>query len=42
MVSVALGATPLNQCPAGDAGQDGSVTVDEILVAVNRALNGCP
>ena len=26
---------------AGDANHDGQITVDEILTAVNNALNGC-
>jgi subtilase family serine protease len=40
-VNIALGATPLSQCPGLDANGDGVVTVDELLEAVSRALNGC-
>jgi nucleoid DNA-binding protein len=31
----------LSQCEAGDADRHGQITVDEILTAVNNALNGC-
>jgi hypothetical protein len=41
MVNIALGNTPLISCGAADANHDGQVTVDEILTAVNNALNGC-
>lgn len=40
-VSVALGVTAADACPAFDPSGDGQVTVDEILQAVNRALTGC-
>jgi hypothetical protein len=40
-VNIALGATPLSACPVFDPSGDGAVTVDEILQAVNNALNGC-
>jgi hypothetical protein len=39
-----MASTPFIQairCDAGDASHDGAITVDEILAAVNRALNGC-
>lgn len=41
MVNVALGNTNVASCPPGDANNDGEITVDEILQAVNNALNGC-
>ena len=41
MVSIAPGNAPLPDCEAADANHDGQVTVDEILTAVNNALNGC-
>jgi len=41
MVNIALGSAPLSACPAGDANGDGHITIDEILTAVNNALNGC-
>jgi hypothetical protein len=31
----------VSDCLAGDANVDQQVTVDEILTAVNNALNGC-
>jgi YD repeat-containing protein len=41
MVTIALGNTPVTACDAGHAIQDGQITVDEILTAVNNALNRC-
>jgi len=41
MVSIAPGNAPLLDCEAADANHDGHVTIDEILTAVNSALNGC-
>lgn len=41
MVSIALGNAEVSVCFAGDASDDGQITVDEILTAVNNALNGC-
>jgi hypothetical protein len=41
-VNIALGTSPVEQCPAFDANGDGAVTVNEILAGVNNALNGCP
>lgn len=41
MVSIALGNAPLGDCAAGNSNSDGAITVDEILAAVNHALNGC-
>jgi hypothetical protein len=31
----------MTECEVGDANGDSQVTVDEILTAVNHALNGC-
>jgi hypothetical protein len=42
MINIALGNTPVGNCLAGDANGDRQITVDEILTAVNNALNGCP
>jgi hypothetical protein len=42
MVNIALGNAPVSDCEVGDTGGDGQITVDEILRAVNNALNGCP
>lgn len=41
MVNIALGAAQVSACEAGDANRNGQITVDEILNAVNNALNGC-
>lgn len=41
MVNIALGSVQLLDCEAADANHDGEVTVDEILTAVNNALDGC-
>jgi hypothetical protein len=41
MVNVALGNADVSTCNAGDANRDGQITVNEILTAVNNALNGC-
>ena len=41
MVNIALGNLDVSHCQAGDANGDGQITVDEILTAVNNALNGC-
>jgi hypothetical protein len=38
----ALGSLPLANCPACDSTNDGVVTVDELITAVNNALSGCP
>ena len=42
LVNIALGNSTPSKCLAGDGNQDGAVTVDEILVAVNNTLNRCP
>jgi len=41
MVNDALGDTA-RRCPAGDLNLDFLITIDEILTAVSRALDGCP
>jgi hypothetical protein len=41
MVNIALGNVPVTNCEAGDSNHDMHITVDEILTAVNNALNGC-
>lgn len=41
-VNISLGNTPLYpKCPAGDANNDGSVMVSELVQAVDNALSGC-
>jgi hypothetical protein len=41
VVNIALGNAGVRGCTAGDANVDGQITIDEILRAVNVALNGC-
>ena len=41
MVNIALDNAAVSACEAGDKNQNGAITVDEILSAVNNALNGC-
>src|SRR5262249_3405728 len=42
MVNVALGDAPVYWCAKGDADGSGSITVDEVVAGVGRALDGCP
>ena len=41
IVNIALGTASVSQCSAGDVDQNSAITVDEIVNAVNNALNGC-
>jgi hypothetical protein len=41
-VNIALGSADVSTCLPGDANNDKVITIDEILAAVNSALNGCP
>ena len=41
MVNIVLGNADVSTCLAGDANHDNQITVDEILTAVNNALNVC-
>ena len=40
-VNIALGTTSVDTCPSFDANGDGAVTINELIAAVNHALNGC-
>jgi hypothetical protein len=42
MVNVALGSADVSLCQAGDVNRDGDITIDEVLAAVDNALDGCP
>lgn len=42
MVNIALDTAQVSACPAGDKDGDGTITIVEIIAAVNNALNGCP
>jgi hypothetical protein len=39
-VAIALGETPLADCPVIDVNSDGRVSVDELVAAVDAALAG--
>jgi hypothetical protein len=41
MVNIAVGNALLSACPVGDADGSGDITVNEIIQAVNNALNRC-
>jgi hypothetical protein len=40
-VNIALGQDEPGSCGPGDMNGDDQITVDEILAAVSRALQGC-
>jgi hypothetical protein len=40
-VNIALGVVTIGACEAMDLDLSGSVTVDELLRAIDMALNGC-
>jgi hypothetical protein len=40
-VNIALGVVSIDACEAMDLDQSGGVTVDELLRAIDVALNGC-
>ena len=40
-VNIALGSAPVDVCHACDTNGDGSVSVNELIAAVRRALDGC-
>jgi hypothetical protein len=42
MVNISLGTAPVSLCPAGDPNDDGEITINEIIAAVNNNLDGCP
>jgi hypothetical protein len=41
-VNIALGSAAVDTCPELDTTGDGTVTVNELIAAVTRALGGCP
>jgi Ca2+-binding EF-hand superfamily protein len=41
LVNIALGRAPIGDCLAGDRNANGAISVDELVVAVSRALHGC-
>ena len=42
VVYIALGQLPAGACPALEADEDETVTVDKIVVAVDNSIDGCP
>ena len=41
-VGIALGSLPLDRCPAANVQEDTMVSINELIGAVNSALQGCP
>jgi hypothetical protein len=41
MVNIALGSLDVSVCAAGDVDADGSITINEIIVAVGSVALGC-
>jgi hypothetical protein len=41
-VNISLGLQPIDACPAFDPDGSGTVTINELIQAVNNSLNGCP
>ena len=41
-VNIALGNQSLDLCPAFDPSGNGGVEINELILAVNNALDGCP
>jgi hypothetical protein len=41
-VRIASGEIDVTECEAADLNGDGSVSIDELVAAVERALQGCP
>jgi hypothetical protein len=42
LVNIVLENGALTDCPVGDADYDGAIAINDILLAVNNALSGCP
>lgn len=41
-VRIALGRSPLEQCPSGDRDGSGAIAINELIEGVGNALLGCP
>jgi hypothetical protein len=41
-VNIGLGHRPVSACAALDRNASGEVTIDEVIAAIENALNGCP
>jgi hypothetical protein len=42
VIKIAAGEAPLSDCPSADPNDDQQVSLEEVLQAVNNALDGCP
>ena len=42
VIQIAAGQLPVSACPAADPNGDDQVSLEEVLQAVNNALDGCP
>ena len=42
MITIALGTAPLSACAAADPTSDGQVGINDLVLAVLAALQGCP
>ena len=42
VIQIAAGQMPVSACPSADPNHDGQVSLEEVLQAVNNALDGCP
>jgi hypothetical protein len=42
VIEIAAGRTSVDECPSADANGDQQVSLEEVLQAVNNALDGCP
>jgi hypothetical protein len=40
-VTIALGHRPIGDCPSFDTDESGRITIDELVAAVDAALNEC-
>jgi len=41
-INVVLGEASLDRCTSLDVNGDGVITVDEVILAITQALEGCP
>jgi Ca2+-binding EF-hand superfamily protein len=42
MINIALGNMDISACTAGDADGDGTITIEELIRAVDNLLSDCP
>lgn len=41
-IDIALGGHPIDDCPLADGDGDGTVSISDLVAAVDSAVNGCP